>query len=354
MKGKIKYSYCLDENNNLVHIDAAILEPKNKHHYVCLECGKEMHTKSKNITPHFAHNPGVSCHGESYLHKLAKRRIREYFEKDGELKLIQKHDVMCSSENECIFYNSNYCHKENEGCFNLKDYYNKCGEEVPIKEFVADLLLSKSDKKDREPVLIEVLVTSVCKEEKINSGLKIIETKPIEDETDIDNIIKNGFIEGENCKLYNFKELPRLQVDTHSIYRFILHSSEGATITMKKCGNMSDIVEHDSIAELNINGDIIRKYPSLFDWAPRPELIVGLIYLKRKGLDIKNCLLCKFHCINNYDNTSLCKLYKKYGTPKSPRQTSAKQCQYYRIKPDFMNDLPYGLHEIVEEVKERS
>ena len=305
MKGKIKYSYCLDEQKNLIHISDAISEQKYKRHYVCLECGKNMHVKTRNDTPFFAHNPGVSCHGESYLHKLAKRRIREYFEnKDGELKLKQKHEVMCSSKDECIFYNSNYCHKENESIFNLKDYYNKCGEEVPIKEFVADLLFSNSDKEDRKPVLIEVLVTSKCKEPKINSGLKIIETKPIEDEADINNIIKYGFIEGENCKLYKFKDLPRLQVDNRPINRFILHSSGGATIKKIKCGDRSDIVEHNSIAELNIDGDKFVKNPSLFNWAPLPGIYVGLIYLKLKGLNIKNCLLCKYHCTNQY-NTSL-------------------------------------------------
>ena len=353
MKRKIRYSYCLDEEKNLVHISDAISEQKNKRQYECLECGKKMHVRIKNNTPFFAHNPGVSCHGESYLHKLAKRRIREYFDnKDGELKLKQKHDVICSSKDECIFFNSKYCRKKNESIFNLKDYYNKCGEEVPIKEFVADLLLSNSDKEEREPVLIEVLVTSECKESKINSGLRIIETKPIEDEADIDNIIKKGFIEGENCKLYNFKELPRLQVDNRPINRFILHSSGGATIKIIKCGNMSDIVEPDSIAELNIDGDKLKKYPSLFNFAPLPNIYVGLIYLKRKGFDIKNCFLCKYHCIKKY--TSRCNLFKNYGTPKSPRQTSAKQCQYYRVSEKIKNEIngfSYGLHEIVEEVK---
>lgn len=354
MKGKIKYSYCLDENKNLIHISEAISEQKSKRHFVCLECGKKMHVRNKNNTSFFAHNPGVSCHGESYLHKLAKRRIMEYFEKDGELKLKQKHKVMCSSKDECIFYNSNYCHKENESIFNLKDYYNKCGEEVPIKEFVADLLLSNSDKEEREPVLIEVLVTSKCKEQKIDSGLKIIETKKIEDEADIDNIIKYGFVEGENCKLYKFKELPKLQVDNRLINRFILHSSGGETIKIIKCGNMSDIVEPDSIAELNIDGDKLKKYPLLFNCAPLPDIYVGLIYLKLKGFDIKNCFLCKYHSIKKHDNSSFCKLYKNFGTPKTPHQTTAKQCQYYRISEEIMNEingLSYGLHEIVEEVK---
>ena len=48
------------------------------HTYRCLQYHKTLIAKIGNKkVPHFAHKKGNACNGESYLHKLAKRRIRE-------------------------------------------------------------------------------------------------------------------------------------------------------------------------------------------------------------------------------------------------------------------------------------
>lgn len=353
MRGEIKYSYCNDENGNLIHIKSVSAENKADHHYTCIECGKEMHARigKGHKTPHFAHNPGVSCHGESYLHKLAKRKLKEHFASSGQFKLLQRHEVSCANEENCAFFGDIHCHHNNHRWHNLKEFYDSCEEEVPIKGFVADLLLSKSDKIDREPVLIEVLVTHACEKQKIESGLKIIETMNIDYESDIDDIIRNGFIEGKNCKLNNFKPLPKIQLKKRPIDRFILHATGGATSRHVYCKDANIKIEPDSIAELNINTNKLLNYiQSFYD---RVWIMVGLIYLKRKGLDIRNCLLCKFYCLHHYHYTPLCKLYKKYGTPESPKQTSAKQCQYYSISYEVMNKIDSKLlYAVVKKLEE--
>ena len=325
---------------------------KSEHHYTCIECGKEMHARiGKGYKkPHFAHNPGVSCHGESYLHKLAKRKFKDYFYSSGKFRFIQRHEVSCENEDNCAFFGDYNCFHNNSRWHNLKDYYDTCEEEVPIKGFVADLMISKSDKKDREPVLIEVLVTHACEQQKIESGLKIIETMNIEYESDIDDIIKVGFIEGKNCKLHNFKLLPKMQLKKRPIDRFILHASGGATTQTIYCKDVNVRIEKDSIAELNVNTNKLLNYlQSFYD---RSFLMVGLIYLKRKGVDVRNCLLCKFFCMHHYYYTPICKLYKKYGTPKSPKQTSAMKCQYFSVSFDVMNKIDSNLlNDVVKELK---
>ena len=53
MKKDIKYSYCNDENGNLIHIKSVSAENKAAHHFTCIECGKEMHArigKGYNLT----------------------------------------------------------------------------------------------------------------------------------------------------------------------------------------------------------------------------------------------------------------------------------------------------------------
>lgn len=352
MRGEIKYSYCYDENGALIHIKSFSADNKSEHHYTCIECGNEMHARiGKGYkTPHFAHNPGVSCHGESYLHKLAKRKFKDHFDCAGKFRLLQRHEVSCENEDNCAFFGDNHCFHNNSRWHNLKEFYDTCEEEVPIKGFVADLLVSKSDKKDREPVLIEVHVTHACEKQKIESGLKIIETMNIEYESDIDDIIRNGFIEGKNCKLHNFKPLPKMQLKKRPIDRFILHASGGATTQTIYCKDVNVRIEKDSIAELNVNTNKLLNYlQSFYD---RAFLMVGLIYLKRKGVDVRNCLLCKFYCLHHYYYTPICKLYIKYGTPKSPEQTSAMECHYYSISLDIINNFDdVFLCEIVKELK---
>lgn len=352
MRGEIKYSYCYDENGALIHIKSISADNKSEHHYTCIECGNEMHARiGKGYkTPHFAHNPGVSCHGESYLHKLAKRKFKEHFDSSGKFRLLQRHKVSCENEDNCTFFGDYNCYHNNSRWHNLKEFYDTCEEEVPIKGFIADLLVSKSDKKDREPVLIEVLVTHACEKQKIESGLKIIETMNIEYESDIDDIIRNGFIEGKNCKLHNFKPLPKMQLKKRPIDRFILHASGGATTQTIYCKDVNVRIEKDSIEELNVNTNKLLNYlQSFYD---RAFLMVGLIYLKRKGVDVRNCLLCKFYCLHHYYYTPICKLYKKYGTPKSPKQTSAMKCQYFSVSFDVMNKIDSKLlNDVVKELK---
>ena len=348
MKGEIKYSYCIDENDCLIHIKDITPKEIAKHHYTCLECGNVMHPRLGKIkTPHFAHNPGVSCHGESYLHKLAKRRIMEHFASSRLFKLQQRHDVSCASETYCAFFNDHLCYGNNYRLHNLKEFYNTCEEEIRIYGFIADLLLTNSDKIGREPVLIEVLVTHACEEQKTESGLKIIETKRIDSESDIDDIILNGFVEGENCILHNFKHLPSIQLGKRPIDRFILHATGGATTQIINCESKNNKVKHDSIAELNINRDV------LWDkMRSKDSVLTGLIYLKHKGLDIKNCLLCKYFCLHRSFFTPLCTLYKKFGTPESPKQTTAKQCQYYSISYKILNEIDSKLlYEVVKELE---
>ena len=54
--GQIKYSYCLNENNELVHISSVSAETRHSHTYYCLECGQPLIAKIGKIkVPHFAH-----------------------------------------------------------------------------------------------------------------------------------------------------------------------------------------------------------------------------------------------------------------------------------------------------------
>lgn len=345
----ITFHNATDADGHIVHIDEVTRENRAEHYY-CVGCGEEMSAVLGDKLEHHFRHKKAHCSWESYLHKLAKRKIVEKFMQLTEMRLIRRHEVSCEDEHICPFYSKHYCCNYNSMMHNLLDYYNCCQEEVHIQGFIADLLLTNSNLESREPILIEVLVTHACEPRKLKSGLKIIETINIESEEDIDDIIREGFVEGKNCKLHGFKNLPNKKFSKRPIDRFILHNTGGATTEGIYCRDANIKMRHDSKAELNINSDKLSNY--MMSFYGRSEVFAGLIYLKSKGLDIHNCLLCKYYCRNDFTGDPICKLYKKCGTPHNPKQTSALHCQYYRISQDVMKRIEHNeLIDIVTEIK---
>lgn len=263
--GQIKYSYCLDENNELVHNSSLSVETRHSHTYYCLECGHPLIAKiGKFKVPHFSHAADTACDGESYLHKLAKRRIRDHFMSTDNFPLVFTRDVPCLDSLHCPGCIARDCYQLRVSIpTDLKTWqgnvvYDDCKKEVTVGEFRPDLLLTCSTKPDRAPVFIEVYKTHESEELKKASEYRIIETMKIKTEADLDDIIIRGFVEGENCKTYNFNPpLPSIRKRDVPIDRFILFKSGAATIYramdhIVMCDKLNQRVNPDSLAELNM------------------------------------------------------------------------------------------------------
>ena len=68
---QIKYSYCIDDNNELVHIKSLTNLTRHSRKLYCLQCGREMVANlGTKKTWHFSHKSECACDGESYLHKF--------------------------------------------------------------------------------------------------------------------------------------------------------------------------------------------------------------------------------------------------------------------------------------------
>lgn len=135
---------------------------------------------------HFKHKSGTFCNYETYLHKIAKIRIREDFLKSERFEISFNPIHECSVE--CPIGKGIPCRRHKYVKFDIRKYYDKCEEEeAPIEGFRADLLLTSS-LFPKEPILIEIAVSHKSTAEKIKSGYRIIEI-PIESEEDIANII---------------------------------------------------------------------------------------------------------------------------------------------------------------------
>ena len=214
----VKYYSAFDEADNLVRIDDVTKENCKQHTYRCPKCKDPMTPAlGDKIKHHFRHKSD-HCSFESYLHKVAKLRFKEEFERRD--KFLIRADVVnaCDRFDECPLRKNQLI----DGCkyickkdLNLKDYYDVCELEKKYEDFTADVLLSDSQGK-YNPMFLEIYVSHLCEEEKIQSGVPIIEFK-IKDEEELNALLKQCvFGEQRNVPVPNKKRKTEDKVLFHN------------------------------------------------------------------------------------------------------------------------------------------
>lgn len=349
----IKYHHAYNELNEVVSIDDVDEEYRDAHTFKCISCGEEMIAKLGKVnTHHFAHkNEQEACGPETYLHKLAKLVLKQKFYSDEPFEISYGRHLVCSNASSCQFHTDNECEGIVEESFNLKDYYDTCIDEQEIDGFVADLLLTDSTGKHKQPVMVEILVTHKSTIEKRDSGHKIIEIK-IKEESDI-ILLKHQPISESEAEFIGFSKESRQKVvlDNRSIQRFFLYRNGAAFVSNMdefiSCKDVHTKLQKHSILELNVDS---------FYLAEISPYEYGYVKAMDLGYQIKNCMFCKYHR-NGYNvglglSPIFCCLYKKYGTPENPKPTEAMNCSYYRedaarIKEvrDSMQSVPVSIVE---------
>ena len=193
---EIKYQYAYDEVGKLVSIGDYTKETCKCHTYRCVGCGNTLLPRaigSQSRRAHFYHKELVECSGETYIHKLAKKLLKRKFDDSDKFLISYRVAKKCSNKS-CGLRNVD-CHKEYERVeIDLKQFYDTCTEEAQIDGFVADLLLTNSNNPKIQPLLIEICVTHACEEDKIKSGLKMIEIT-IKKEKEVVDVLEKELLE---------------------------------------------------------------------------------------------------------------------------------------------------------------
>lgn len=359
----VKYHYALDENDRLVSIKQAYLECNEGHTYHCLGCGAGMIARLGEVrTWHFAHRGDEDhCGTETYLHQLAKRRIKEQFEKESSFMVGYYRDVKCSDMGACPFAKEEECHTYRLETFDLKAFYDTCQGEQHIGDYIADLLLTSSSKPDREPVLIEIQVSHKSTPQKRDSGLRIIEIR-LRTEEDIDSLLSAPIVENPEAKygqvrdvetigfakFHGFKKKSSVpeQLELRSIQRFYLFRSGKAFVTnmdeFRSCRKVWTKDNDKAIFEASID--------SFYLGSPSPYEF-GYAAARQNGINVKTCQFCKYHR-SGFDrplgmSPIFCCLYKNYGTPEEPEPQYAKNCEYYREDKVLLEEISNSMPPIV-------
>lgn len=309
----IQYHNAHDETSGkVVLIDDVTAENRSSMKFVCLGCGKEMvAVLGKTKEHHFRHKEVGDCNSETYLHRLAKRVLKQKFENQSQFPVQYFVQNDCPKFDECEFrkrYGWRDCRTTSFApkSVDLKQYYDTCEEEVWHKGFRADLMLTHSEHPEYKPVFLEVSVTHDCTPEKIDSKIRIIEVK-VQCEKDAHREVKEN--EGEcvppfwwkqsnrynytpptPIRFYNFK---RNNLPEHHFSRFYLVRAENgvyyAGIKPKAftCHTADSEHEETSCFEVTIADEKIQKeqYGRLY--------LLGIALAHKQKIGLKHCFFCK-------------------------------------------------------------
>jgi len=335
------YSYANNSHDKLINVSTA----QRSEQYFCPICSEPMTPHMGKVRRwHFVHKNTAHCSYESYLHTLAKIRIREAFLSSEQFLLSYNAKALCSLS--CPFIDSPKCEGEKHVEFDLRKFYDTCEIEAPYRQYRADLLLSSSINPNRPPILIEIMVTHKCTEDKISDGVRIIEI-PIHSEEHIDNIVNSGklsavrdrhFIfhsdkEQDQITLYNFNKVesfnPESKFDEYEDY---FRRRNTIVFWLNQWGQFRSFDCHCY--------EVSKKLPPNVHYyiteiaTPFKEILQEF---SKRGVKIRNCFLCRFSK-QDYYGDRLCVLYKKYNLPRKPSPYSAGTCPHYR--EDFEHQSP--------------
>lgn len=326
------YSYAIDKRSQLINVKDAVKGDE----YSCPCCGLVMIPRQGCKRKwHFAHKGNLeNCSYETYLHKIAKKRICECFNKAPQFN-IRFHPKFICNIAECPLGASCPCSWHSTKEYDLKQYYNQCEEEVMIGKYRADLFIYNRET-NRPPVIIEICVTHKSTEEKLNLNYRIIEIR-IESEDDIDQIVSTLSIkEDEVCALhwgkrqkdkirfYNFRVYSEKPDKEHQApkYRFWIDSKGffhgDRPEDYGKCLSPNPAEIENSRFRIESNDYIDRDF--------------AFSKLAESGLGIKYCTMCDRYRFNDRYDKPICILYKSKGTKQFPRLSDAMSCQNFKQK----------------------
>lgn len=330
---KYYYRYALDNEGKLIHI-SEVNESNRSDGYRCFSCGEELiPVLGKTNAHHFRHKTSI-CSYETYLHKLAKHTLKQKFDTLQEFEIVVPQNRLCINIQTCKFGHEDICSVKEHRKYDLKGrgQYDSCFEERPVLDgrFVADLLI-ESTKGNRKPLLIEFWVTHKSSEEKINSGLPIIEIH-IENELQVEDLFSNpiGCQDAKyELEFYNFKKHSTSSCNPSDIRlplsRFTVYNS-GKSFLLSPMVYMDDANSFDcsKLNERKKNNTKIEI--ALFS---HQDYHIPLYYCYKQGVNACYCSICQFSTESM--NGLLCKLFNTRGTPHYPLQECIIDCKHFRL-----------------------
>lgn len=329
----IKYKFAYNSQNQT--IDVQTLSKENKtDKFRCLGCEHELvPVLGEKRVKHFRHKviTDINCSPETYLHKLAKIKFYETYQNC--LTNNQPFNIKFLTFPVCNFYQNDFlisCHLDSEKKeFDLTKYFKKIYIECKEDSFIPDILL---EAENQDKIFFEIVVTHSSSQEKIKSKYRIIEFV-IKSEEDIKTIESCCLEQSEMIKFFNFKKIPRGNYCQGRCFQGIIpYDKEPLPYNIFVVyNNGKSAIIHQTLKEIESLLSRIRHFEYV---VITEETDKGYLYrskvveIHQKGLQIKNCFLCRYHAFNqswSREGTIFCKFLKESGN-----SNMATDCQYFR------------------------
>lgn len=282
---RYRYALC---NDHVVSIDDVTKESRKSSKFTCLGCGHEMVAVLGDIREHhFRHKNNENCSNETYLHNLAKKRIKEIFDNQEDFLIRYRATNSCDLFGSCPLH---FCKKEFKWNLNLKEFFDTCEIEKGCGKFRPDILLTHSKYPNRK-LFIEINVNHPCTDEKLNSGFRIIEI-----DVDCEQTIIYPFDEEfENIHFFNF-DFNREIKPSKKLERFSLIGIDEKNKETKQ----------DSIDCCQLNDHLPN---AVFDITIKKTNdsisldLLGLAQTMIHGITVRHCGFCnnRWRCVVSYD-----------------------------------------------------
>lgn len=282
---RYRYALC---NGHVVNIDEVTKESRKSSKFTCLGCGHEMVAALGEVREHhFKHKNNENCSNETYLHNLAKKKIKDVFDKCEHFYIYYNALNACELLSGCPF---RFCKKDFKWHLDLKKYFDTCEIEKVCGKFRPDILLTHSEYPKRK-LFIEINVNHPCSEDKLNSGFRIIEIDVSSEQT----IIYPFDEEFEHVHFFNF-DLKREITPSKKVERFSLIAEDENNKQSKQ--DSIDCCQFNSHLPNALLDIIIKKTNDKISLD-----LLGLAQAMIHGTHVRHCGFCnnRWRCVVPYD-----------------------------------------------------
>ncbi len=338
----IKYQYAKDENEKLIDIDSLNEENRVKSKFFCVGCGNELIARLGKVKiHHFAHKKVVTCSGETYLHLLGKQLFFENYndclqnQKPFTIEIYQKRT--CNHYEKDLQLKCKF--RKTTKQFDLTKYFDKISVESREGSFIADIMLISKNGKDK--IFVEIAVTHLSTEQKLNSNYRIIEIE-VESEGDFEPIKRKHLtVKASKVKFRNFKTAEVVASlcngDCQVNHNFFTLDLEGRCLLKQR--NLKQIknqlsAEKEKLVKFEITKDNGYNYPDIFK--------KGVAVNAQQNLKVKNCFICRYHAENNswqyFEDTTGIPIFCKFLKIKC-NSNQAVSCEYFKLEKSYVSDI---------------
>lgn len=341
----IKYKFAYDYQQNTIDINT-LSKVNRTEKFTCLSCGNELIPYLGEIRKHHFHHKVTAnnCSQETYLHKLAKNKFYETYDKC--LKNNKPFIIKIETYPVCDFYENDFltvCNlRPQKSQFELTQSFEKIYLERKENSFVPDVLLEDTD--TGRKIFFEVFVTNSSSQAKINSNYMIIEFK-INSEKDIEEIESCLLEESNKVKFINFYNKLKNNHCNGKCFRGIIPYSSNELLynifSVFKYGD-SDFISNLKMENIDSLKPKILHLEYISTVEP-PNVIrfpIDRVFTHRQiNLRDKNCFLCIHHQPNSFldrEGTIFCRSLNKTGN-----SNMGSKCHKFRSDPHSFSKYEY-------------